>query len=126
MEPNQDGSKISTGDKIRKAILDSGQSLYAIAKGAGVPYAAVHTFVNGKGIRLATASKVARHLGLGGGSSDIATKLRLSIKECGLSLYEIAKRSGVDDGGLGRFLEGGNLALDSAGKVADVIGIRLI
>ena len=53
-------------DELRKAIRDSGQSLYAIAKGTGVHYGIIYRFTKGqRDIYLGTASKVADYLRLG-------------------------------------------------------------
>lgn len=52
-------------EKLRQAIQQSGRSLYAIAKGADVPYPSVHHFVSGKrSLSLDAAEKLAEHLGL--------------------------------------------------------------
>lgn len=50
---------------IRKAILQSGLSLYAVAKAAHVPYQSLHRLYNGgDDCRLSTAEKLCRVLGL--------------------------------------------------------------
>jgi hypothetical protein len=35
-------------DSLRAAIEDSGQTLYRVSKGSGVPYATLHRFMAGK------------------------------------------------------------------------------
>jgi hypothetical protein len=52
-------------DQLRKAIADSEQSLYAIAKGAGLNYGLLWRFKIGeRDMRLESAGKVADFLGL--------------------------------------------------------------
>jgi len=56
---------VELGDQLRKLMKDSGLALYAIAKGSGVSYQVVYRFYHGKrDLRLATAGKVAKFLGL--------------------------------------------------------------
>ena len=51
---------MSLTSQLRKAINDSGASLYRIAKDSRIPYAAVHRFANGeRGLTLETADKLA-------------------------------------------------------------------
>ena len=50
---------------LRAAFRDSGMSMKALADAAGTPYANVHAFIVGGGdIRLATAGKLCKVLGL--------------------------------------------------------------
>ena len=50
---------------IRRAALASGKSAYALAREAGTSYAAMWTFMRGKGgLRLAAAGRLAHVLGL--------------------------------------------------------------
>lgn len=52
-------------DVIRKAIEDSGLSVYAVAKRSGVSQPVVHRFASGeRDMTLETADKVCRFLGL--------------------------------------------------------------
>lgn len=52
-------------DQLRKAIAESGQTEYGIAKGAGVSQSVVNRFVNGeRGIGLDTAARLCAYLGL--------------------------------------------------------------
>jgi plasmid maintenance system antidote protein VapI len=55
--------------RIRTALLDaikaSGESLYRIAKDAGLPYSRVHDFANGKGdVSIDNAEKLCEYFGL--------------------------------------------------------------
>jgi|GEM_PF-1175069 len=60
----QDGP-VDLENQIRDAIVDSGEQANHIAVRAGVPQATLSLFINRKrGITLATASKLAQHLGL--------------------------------------------------------------
>ncbi len=52
-------------EQLRKAIADSGESEYAIAKGSGVSQSVVNRFVSGeRGIGLETAAKLCDYLKL--------------------------------------------------------------
>jgi plasmid maintenance system antidote protein VapI len=52
-------------ERLRKAILTSKQSRYAIAIGAGIDHAVLRRFVHGeRDITLATAEHLAEYLGL--------------------------------------------------------------
>ena len=52
-------------DTLKRAVRQSGQSWYRIAKDAGIPYATLHAFLSGKrGISLSTLDKLCRYLGL--------------------------------------------------------------
>jgi len=52
-------------DALRRAALASGQSIYALARAARTSYAAMWTFMRGKGgLQLTTAGRLAHILGL--------------------------------------------------------------
>ncbi len=52
-------------DQLKRAVADSGQTLYRVAKGSGVDYSALLRFVSGeRGLTLESADKVAAYLGL--------------------------------------------------------------
>ena len=52
-------------DQLRQAIAESGETEYAIAKGAGVSQSVVNRFVHGeRGISLDTAARLCAHLEL--------------------------------------------------------------
>ena len=52
-------------DQLRKAIADSGETEYAIAKGSGVSQSVVNRFVHGeRSISIDTAAKLCAYLGL--------------------------------------------------------------
>jgi plasmid maintenance system antidote protein VapI len=52
-------------DQLQKAIADSKQTEYAIAKGSGVSQSIVNRFISGeRGISLETAGKLCRYLEL--------------------------------------------------------------
>ena len=56
---------MSLTDQLRKAIHDSGLSLYMVAKATHTPYAAIHGFANGhRDIKLETADKLAELFGM--------------------------------------------------------------
>ncbi len=51
--------------QLRKAIRDSGLSLYRIAKDSGVPYAVLQRFANAdRQIKMAAADKLAEYFGM--------------------------------------------------------------
>lgn len=57
----------------------------------------------------------------------MSTRLRSAIERSELSRYEIAKRSGVSQSVLSRFVNGtGSLTLDAIEKLAPVLGIDLV
>ena len=55
----------TVSDQLRKAIADSGVSLYRVSKDSGVSYGALHRFVHGQtDLRLETVDKLAIYLEL--------------------------------------------------------------
>jgi hypothetical protein len=55
----------SVADQLRNAIRSCGESVYAVAKGAGVDASVLGRFVRSeRGINLGTAAKVCAYLGL--------------------------------------------------------------
>ena len=117
----------STADQLRHAIEQSGQSLYAVAKGAEVGYATVFTFVNGGDIKTSTAARIAGFLGLQPASGvGLDDRLRRAIGSSGLSGYAISKASGVSEAVLSRFGRGRDISLENADKIARSIAVQLI
>ena len=56
---------MSLSDQFRKAIVESGLSLYMVAKVTNTPYAVIHGFANGhRNIKLETADKLAELFGM--------------------------------------------------------------
>jgi len=56
---------MSLTEQLRKAIDESGLSLYAIAKATSTPYAVIHGFANrNRDIKLETAEKLAVLFGM--------------------------------------------------------------
>jgi len=52
-------------DQLRQAIENSGLSLYAIAKGAGIAYPVLYRFASGeRDLTLQTASRLAGYFGM--------------------------------------------------------------
>jgi hypothetical protein len=50
---------------LRKAIHDTGETLYRVAKDSGVPYATLHRFMRGeRTVNLPTIEKLCVYLGL--------------------------------------------------------------
>jgi transcriptional regulator with XRE-family HTH domain len=62
---NKKGGKLTVSATLRRAIRDSGQTLYRVAKDSGVPYATLHRFMNGKTeVSMASLDKLCAYLGL--------------------------------------------------------------
>jgi plasmid maintenance system antidote protein VapI len=56
---NPQSGRLSIVDQLRKAMRDSGETEYGIAKAAGVPQSVVNRFVRGeRGISLETAARL--------------------------------------------------------------------
>jgi Cro/C1-type HTH DNA-binding domain len=54
----------TVSETLRQAILESGQTLYQVAKGSGVSYAVLHRFVvHQHGIALRAFDKLCAYLG---------------------------------------------------------------
>lgn len=52
-------------DDLRRAIQDSGLTLYRIAKGSGIAYQVLHRFARGeRDLTLETASRLADYFGM--------------------------------------------------------------
>jgi plasmid maintenance system antidote protein VapI len=68
--PRAEGSRMTPKahnivDQLRQAIERSGETQYAIAKGAAVDQSVLNRFVNGeRGISFETAAKLCEYLGL--------------------------------------------------------------
>lgn len=57
----------------------------------------------------------------------LADQVRSAIESSSLSRYEIARRSGVDEASLSRFVnERGGLSFASIEKLAPILGLRII
>ena len=60
-----DDDRLDLAEQLRAAVAETGESLYAVAKRAGISYAILHRFMAGKrSINLETADQIARALGL--------------------------------------------------------------
>ena len=52
-------------DQLRQAVQDSGLTLYAVAKGAGIAYPVLYRFASGeRDLTLTTASKLTEYFGM--------------------------------------------------------------
>ena len=59
-------------------------------------------------------------------ATDLMTAMRRAIADCGLSRFELARRTGVAESQLSRFARGlTELRVSSLQKVADVLGLEL-
>ncbi len=59
------GTQMSLSEQLRKAILSSKKTRYAIAVGSGIDHAVLRRFVKGeRDIKLKTAESLAEYLGL--------------------------------------------------------------
>ena len=60
-----DDERLDLTEQLRAAVTETGESLYAVAKRAGISYAILHRFMAGKrSINLETADQIAQALGL--------------------------------------------------------------
>ncbi len=56
---------IDIGETLKRAVRNSGQTRYGVAKGSGIDYSVLLRFMAGeREVRLATASRLANYLGL--------------------------------------------------------------
>jgi len=61
-----------------------------------------------------------------GKRNPVSTSLRAAIQECGLTLYRLAKESGVDAAVLGRFVKNErDLNLQTADRICNALGLEL-
>lgn len=57
----------------------------------------------------------------------LSDSIRAAIRECGMTRYQIAKRTGVTQGTLSRFMRGQNaLTLTTLDKLAAVLRLELV
>jgi transcriptional regulator with XRE-family HTH domain len=57
----------------------------------------------------------------------LGQQLQRAIEGSGRSAYDLSRAADVDPGGLSRFLSGqADLKLDTAARLADVLGLRLV
>jgi transcriptional regulator with XRE-family HTH domain len=56
---------------------------------------------------------------------DIAEKLRAAIRRCGKSANQLAKASGVEQSTISRFLQGKDMGIHRAAKLAACLGLVL-
>ena len=62
---NESRNHSSISDQLRRAIVESGESLNSLQKATGVPRASIMRFVRGdQSLRLDKADRLAEHLGL--------------------------------------------------------------
>jgi hypothetical protein len=58
-------AKETVSGRLRRAVRQSGQTLYRVAKGAGLSYAALHRFVAGRtGLALDSVDRLCAYLKL--------------------------------------------------------------
>lgn len=56
---------------------------------------------------------------------ELADILRAAIRDSGLSEIEIARRTGVPQSRINDFMNGGDMRLTNAGKIARYLGLEL-
>jgi len=57
---------------------------------------------------------------------SISETIRKAIRECGMSRYQLSKRTGASEGTLSRFMSGENSpTLDTLEKLAGLLGLDL-
>ena len=57
--------------------------------------------------------------------ATLSDQLRAIVAGCGLSLYEIRRRCGVDHAVLSRFLHGGSLTTANVDRLAPLLGLKI-
>ena len=59
--------------------------------------------------------------------NKVSDQLRLAVESGVMSRYELAKRTGLDEGLLSRFVHGkSGLAMESIDLIAEVLGMELV
>jgi transcriptional regulator with XRE-family HTH domain len=59
--------------------------------------------------------------------ADLSDLVRRAIEDCGKTRYEIAKATGVSEGGLSRFMSGErDMTLRLLDRIAPVIGVKFV
>lgn len=59
-------------------------------------------------------------------SMELSDAIRTAIDDCGMSRYELAKRSGVSQAALSRFMQGKSMTTDLLDRLAGPLGLRLV
>lgn len=60
-------------------------------------------------------------------SEKLSDQLRRIVADCGLSRYEISKRTGIDEAVLSKFVHGQRgISTDSWDKLGDCLALRLV
>jgi transcriptional regulator with XRE-family HTH domain len=58
-------TKVNAVERLREALRNSGQSLFAVARSSGIDYAVLSRFMSAKrGMNLETAARLMEYLGL--------------------------------------------------------------
>ena len=61
------------------------------------------------------------------GHEKLSDQLRRLIAQCGISRYEIFKRTGIDQGGMSNFMAGRRgIQLDNIDKIGKVLNLKLM
>src|SRR5262245_34751363 len=59
-------------------------------------------------------------------AANVSDQLRRIIKDCGLSRYEIGKRTGIDEGTLSRFMSGERgLSIKALDRLGECLGLTV-
>ena len=65
LRPRPRKEEPTVSETLRRAIRDSGRTLYRVAKDSGIPYATLHRFMSGeRSISLRALDKLSAYLGL--------------------------------------------------------------
>lgn len=117
-------------ESLRKAILDNGLSATKLEKATGVPQSTITRFLTGSDMKLSTAEKLATFLANWREppptpTTHIAAALRAAIRESGQSADEIAEATGVSQATMTRFIQGRDIRLSRAEKIAVHLGLEL-
>ena len=117
-------------ESLRKAIRDGGLSAKKLEKATGVPQATITRFLAGTDMNLSTAEKLATFLANWREppptpTTHIAEALRAAIRESGQSADEIAEATGVSQPTMTRFMQGRDIRLSRAEKIAVHLGLEM-
>ena len=117
-------------ESLRKAIRNNGLSAKKLEEATGVPQSTITRFLAGTDLTLTTAEKLATFLANWREppptpTTHIAEALRASIRASGQSADEIAEATGVSQPTMTRFVQGRDIRLSRAEKIAVHLGLEL-
>jgi transcriptional regulator with XRE-family HTH domain len=116
-------------ESLRKAIRDSCLSAKKIEKATGLPRSTIARFLAETDLSLSTAKKLATFLANGreppAPTIHIAEALRAAIRDSGHSADAIAEATSVSQSTVTRFMQGRDIRLSRAAKIAVHLGLEV-